>query len=135
MDEAPPDLVREARGASENARAPYSGFDVGAAVQTTDGEVFRGCNVEVVNYTNTMHAEEVAVGTAAAAGYGPGDLAAVAVSSDTGVTPCGMCRQTLREFAGESLPILVDDGESAVEYELGELLPAAMGPEELLDGE
>lgn len=125
------DLVEAARDAVENAYAPYSEYAVGAALETTDGTVFTGCNVEVVNFTNSMHAEGVAVGTAVAAGYTDFERIAVTSAARDGVTPCGLCRQTLAEFCDESFPILCDEGDDVAEYTLGELLPATMTAEML----
>ena len=128
MDE----LVEAARAAHDNSYAPYSEYPVGAAVETADGTVFTGCNIEVINFSNSMHAEEVAISEAVKEGHT--DFARVAVSSAArdGVTPCGMCRQTLAEFAGEDLTVLCDEGDGVAEYTLDELLPATM-TEEMLE--
>jgi cytidine deaminase len=125
------DLVEAARGAADNAYAPYSEYPVGAALETAEGTVFTGCNVETITFSNTMHAEGVALGTAVAAGHR--EFARVAVSSAArdGVTPCGICRQTLAEFCDADLPILCDEGDTVTEYTLGELLPAAMPADSL----
>ena len=120
------DLVAAARDAAGNAYVPYSEYPVGAAVETADGTVFAGCNVEVVNYSNSLHAEEVAVGAAAAAGHREFARLAVSSAERDGVTPCGMCRQTLAEFAPAETPVYCDEGEGVTEYTLGELLPATM---------
>lgn len=115
-------LIERARGALDAAYVPYSEYRVGAAVLTADGEVFTGCNIENANYSNALHAEEVAVGQAVRAGHR--SIAAVAVTSAErdGVTPCGMCRQTFAEFCDESFEVITDGDEPTV-YELGELLP------------
>jgi len=120
------DLVAAARDAAENAHVPYSDYPVGAAVETADGELFTGCNVEVVNYSNSLHAEEVAVGTAVAAGHREFARLAVTSAERDGVTPCGMCRQTLAEFGPGDMPVFCDEGDGVTEYTLGELLPATM---------
>jgi len=124
MDQA--ELVAAARDAADDAYVPYSEYPVGAAVETADGTVFTGCNVEVVNYSNSLHAEEVAVGTAVAAGHREFAHLAVTSAARDGVTPCGMCRQTLAEFAPAGMPVHCDEGETVTEYTLGELLPATM---------
>ena len=124
MDET--ELVEHARGATEHAHVPYSEYRVGAALETADGTIYTGCNIENANYSNSLHAEEVAIAEAVKKGHR--EFAAIAVTSGTrdGVTPCGMCRQTLAEFCGKDLPIYCDEGESITEYSLGELLPKAI---------
>ncbi len=123
------DLIEAAREVHGNAYAPYSEYPVGAALETADGTVFTGCNVEVVNFSNSLHAEEVALGEAIKRGHDGVARIAVSSAARDGVTPCGMCRQTLAEFAGEDLQILCDEGDSVAEYTLGELLPATMTQE------
>jgi cytidine deaminase len=118
------DLLDAARAAVEDSYAPYSEYHVGAAIETADGTVYTGCNIENANYSNSLHAEEVALGEAVRDGHR--DFARLAVASDKrdGVTPCGMCRQSLAEFCGDEFPIYCDEGDGAVsEYTLGELLP------------
>jgi cytidine deaminase len=128
-------LFERAETALESAHVPYSEYPVGAALETADGEVFVGCNVENANYSNSLHAEEVAVGEAVKRGHTAFTRLAVVSAARDGVTPCGMCRQTLAEFADESLPVLCLDGETVVEYTLGDLLPAAISEETLTDSE
>ncbi len=117
------DLVETARDVQDRAHVPYSGYRVGAALETADGEVFVGCNLENANFSNSLHAEEVAIAEAVKEGHR--DFSRIAVSSDRrdGVTPCGMCRQTLTEFCDPDLLVLCDEGDSVSEYTLGELLP------------
>jgi purine nucleosidase len=126
-----PTLLRRARAASERSYAPYSDYRVGAALRTDDGAVFAGCNVENANYSNSLHAEEVALGAAVAAGHRSFDRLAVSSAARDGITPCGACRQTLAEFCDGDLVVVCDGDPEAREYTLGELLPAAMGPETL----
>ena len=117
-------LIERARAALAEAYVPYSEYRVGAALQAADGAVFTGCNIENANYSNSLHAEEVAIGTAVAAGYQTFDRLAVSSGARDGVTPCGMCRQTLAEFCADDLTISCDLGEDGVAtYTLGELLP------------
>jgi len=120
------DLVERAREAVEKAYCPYSEYRVGAALRTTDGAVFTGCNVENANYSNSVHAEEMALGEAVREGHREFDRIAVSSGVRDGVTPCGMCRQSLAEFCEESFVVVCDRGDDVVEYELGDLLPAAM---------
>jgi cytidine deaminase len=126
------DLLDCAREALDSAYVPYSDYPVGAALRTADGTVFTGCNVENANYSNSLHAEELALGRAVAAGHREFDALAVVSGARDGVTPCGMCRQSLAEFCDGDLRIVCDEGGGeAAEYTLGELLPATIGPETL----
>lgn len=127
------DLIERAKTALDSAYVPYSDYRVGAAIETGDGTVFTGCNVETANYSNSLHAEEIAVGTAVSAGYREFTRLAVASSASDGVTPCGMCRQTLAEFCNEELRVLCAVEEAIEEHTLGELLPAAISRETLKD--
>ena len=127
MDE----LLDAARDALDAAYVPYSEYRVGAALRTADGSVYVGCNLENANYSNSLHAEEVAVAEAVKNGHTEFDALAVVSGKRDGVTPCGMCRQTLAEFCDGSLPIYCDEGDAVSEYTLGELLPNAISPETL----
>jgi len=118
-------LVRSAAAVRKKAYAPYSDFRVGAAV-LAGGRVHVGCNVENASYGLTVCAERAAVAGAVAAGARR--LSAVAVASGTTppTPPCGMCLQTLAEFGGPELPvILVGKGGAREETTLGALLPKA----------
>lgn len=126
-------LMDAARSIQERAYVPYSEYRVGAALQTTDGTVFTGCNIENANYSNSLHAEEVAIAEALKQGHREFDRLAVSSSKRDGVTPCGMCRQTLAEFCGPDLAIICDEGDGEMaEYTLGELLPNTI-TREMLD--
>jgi cytidine deaminase len=117
------DLIQAAREIRAQAHVPYSEYRVGAAIETVDGTVFSGCNIENANYSNSLHAEEVAIAQAISTGHR--NFSRIAVSSDRldGVTPCGMCRQTLSEFCDDDFLVICDLGEGYEEYTLGELLP------------
>jgi cytidine deaminase len=116
-------LLDTARTALADAHTPYSEYAVGAALETSGGQVFTGCNIEVANYSNSLHAEEVALGTAVADGQQQFDRLAVVSSERDGVTPCGMCRQTLAEFCPPEFEIVCDAGDRVETYTLGRLLP------------
>ena len=117
-------LLDAARDALGNAHIPYSEYAVGAALETSEGGVYTGCNVEVANYSNSLHAEEVALGTAVADGRRGFDRLAVVSAEQDGVTPCGMCRQSLAEFCPPEFEIACEGHDGVETYELGELLPA-----------
>ena len=117
------ELLEEARAAVDAAYAPYSEYGVGAALRTADGTVYTGCNIENANFSNSLHAEEVALGTAVRDGHREFDRVAVSSAERDGVTPCGMCRQSLAEFCDESFVVVCEGEDGPVEYELGELLP------------
>jgi cytidine deaminase len=128
-------LLSAAWDARERAYAPYSRFRVGAAV-STDAGVFAGANVENAAYPTSICAERTAGAAAVAAGARR--IFAVAVVADTGAgaepaSPCGQCRQFLREFDGD--PSLTVVAESASgrrrEWTLAQLLPYSFGPEAL----
>ena len=117
-------LIEAARDALANAYVPYSDYRVGAALRTADGSVYTGCNIENANYSNSLHAEEVAVAKAVSDDHGEFERIAVSSGVRDGVTPCGMCRQTLAEFAADDLVVVCDEGDMETsEYALGELLP------------
>lgn len=124
-------LVQAARDASRWAHVPYSRFPVGAALLGASGTVYTGCNVENVSFSLTVCAERTAVFKAVS--EGEREFRALVVYSRTGVTPCGACRQVLREFC-EDLPIRVVGaaGEQRL-YRLVDLFPAAFAPPDLPD--
>jgi cytidine deaminase len=94
-------LTEAAIAARTNAHAPYSHFQVGAALESTDGRVFTGCNIENATYGLTVCAERVAVFKAIS--EGARKFQRIAVAADTGILtpPCGACRQILWEFCGD----------------------------------
>ena len=127
-----PELVALARDAVRHAYAPYSNFPVGAALRTTDGRRFAGANVENAAYPQGQCAEASAIGALVAGGGGQIAEVVVAAPSEELCTPCGGCRQRLREFAPLDAPIhLVDDDRVRRTTSLAELLPLSFGPEHL----
>ncbi|KAJ2382515.1 hypothetical protein H4S02_005710 [Coemansia sp. RSA 2611] len=131
-DEATTQLLDAALDARNNSHSPYSKFRVGAALLTTEGKVFKGCNIESCSFTPTICAERVAIASAVAAGYKK--FTTIAISSDLNdspITPCGVCRQFMREF-GKDLQIwLVCPDKRFCRTTLEELLPASFGPDSL----
>ena len=123
----PDDLLKAALEVRQKAYAPFSQFLVGAALRTSSGEIFSGCNVENRSYGLTNCAERVALGAAVAGGFREFDMLAIATSG--GVVPCGACRQVLVEFCQQLTVFLVDvdkDPQAAgfvQSVELAELLP------------
>ncbi len=125
------DLVAQAWAARANAYAPYSGFDVGAAVLTPDGRVFRGANVENASYPVGTCAERVAINAAVASGARAFAAIAIATDTDELVSPCGLCRQTMAEFAPDLTVVLSAREGRRETLALGELLPRSFGPGEV----
>ncbi|MEA3502273.1 MAG: cytidine deaminase [Actinomycetota bacterium] len=126
-------LIAEARNMALRSYSPYSHFRVGAVVVAADGAEYRGCNVENAAYGASICAEANAITTAIANGVQEIDTVAVTCLDGEGCTPCGNCRQLMREF-GVKRVILTNDGGTPVEYALEELLPMSFGPEDLRSG-
>jgi cytidine deaminase len=131
------ELIRQAIAARERAYAPYSGYRVGAALMGTSGRVYAAGNVENAVYPLVTCAERAAV--VKAVSEGEQEFAAIAVATENGASPCGSCRQTLREFArgsGDDLVVLIADATGSYrETTLAELLPSSFGADDLPGGE
>ncbi|MEO0669793.1 MAG: cytidine deaminase [Pseudomonadota bacterium] len=119
------DGLREAALAvRERAHAPYSAFKVGAALRTTSGAVFAGCNVENVAYPQGTCAEAGAIAAMVAAGEREIAAVYVVAGSPMPVTPCGGCRQKLAEFAGPDVEVVMATVDGVEErMTMGALLP------------
>ena len=131
-DEQQRALLQAARAARLNAYAPYSNFRVGAAVLDEQGQVHAGCNVENAAYPQGVCAEAAALSALVLAGGRRATALLVVGEGPTLVTPCGGCRQKLREFAAPDTPVLVADGQGVQRwFTLEELLPHSFGPEHL----
>jgi len=134
-------LIRLAFEAQEYAYVPYSGFCVGAALLAKNGRIYKGCNIENASYTPTNCAERTAFFKAVSEGVKEFEAIAI-VGNKRGVprgegslcSPCGVCRQVMREFCDpESFQvILAASGDNYRVFKLKELLPLGFGPEELL---
>jgi cytidine deaminase len=129
-------LLAAARSAQRNAYAPYSHYLVGAAVLDDQGRIHAGCNVENAAYPEGVCAEAAALSAMVLAG----STRAVAVlvvgqggkNNSAWTTPCGGCRQKLREFGAPDLPILcANDLDTGTSYTLAQLLPEGFGPDHL----
>ena len=136
LDELMPKLLAAARLARQQAYAPYSNFAVGAALLDESGRIHAGCNIENAAYPQGQCAEASALAHLVLAGGRRIQAAAVVgvVPGETAqpVSPCGGCRQRLREFAADDCPIwLADLQQVLARHTLGELLPASFGPAHL----
>lgn len=119
-------LILAARAASRRAYAPYSNFRVGAALTSTSGAIYTGCNIENASYGATICAERVAVAAMVAQGEQQWIRLAVATDVEPAATPCGICLQVLVEFA-EDGEILLVGSNSVRQTTLRALLPSAFG--------
>ena len=130
------ELCRAAMAAMQKSYSPYSGYCVGAALLTADGDMYTGCNIENASYTPTICAERTAFFKAVSAGVRQFSAIAVAGGKDGVITgsfpPCGVCRQVMAEFCDPDFVILVVTGEENYDrYTLAELLPCGFGPRNL----
>jgi cytidine deaminase len=120
----PDTLLGAAREAAANAVAPYSRFPVGAAVESADGRIYRGCNIESASYGLTICAERVAIFSTLAAGTRPKRLAVTCVRGNPddpdSLMPCGACRQVMLDHMGADATVIVD---GVGKFSVAELLP------------
>lgn len=128
------ELVTEAQKAKEFSYSPYSKFRVGAAVQTNDNKVYRGCNIENSSYGLTNCAERTALFKAISEGEKPNSFKAIAIVSDLHdyCTPCGACRQVLSDLCGGNVDVVLATTEGQYKIlKLSDLLPFSFGDKEL----
>jgi cytidine deaminase len=126
MKKGPSDreLIQRAWAASQQARAPYSQFKVGAAALTSDWRVFTGCNVEVSAYGLTICAERVAIFKAISEGARQILKLAIVADSQEVATPCGACRQVIWEFGDERTQIIMANAAGQIKkLKIARLLP------------
>ena len=116
-------LIAAARRARRHARAAYSGFKVGAALETSDGTVITGCNIENATYGLTVCAERVAMFKALSDGHRRFRRIAIVADTAESTPPCGACRQILWEFGGDLEVILANLRRETGRYQLSQLLP------------
>lgn len=119
-----------ADAARQRAYAPYSGFRVGAALETAAGTIVTGCNVENAAYGATICAERAAVVAAVAAGYTAFKRLALVSDSARPITPCGTCRQVLSEF-GPEIAVESWAADQVQRWTVAELLPGAFGRDQI----
>lgn len=117
------DLVAAARRARRHAQARFSGFKVGAALETADGHIVGGCNVENATYGLTICAERVAMFKALSDGHRTFRRIAVVADTQAPTPPCGACRQILWEFGGDLEVVLANLRRETGRYRLSDLLP------------
>jgi cytidine deaminase len=123
------ELIASATAAREPAYAPYSNFKVGAALMSKSGHVYTGCNVENAAYGPTTCAERTAV--VKAVSEGEREFEAIAVVSENGVSPCGICRQVMMEFAPDMTVIIADTQGNTRVTTVRDLLPDGFTPDQL----
>jgi cytidine deaminase len=116
-------LIDAARRARQNAHAAFSGFKVGAALETMDGQVVTGCNVENATYGLTICAERVAMFKALSEGHRAFKRIAIVADTEAPTPPCGACRQILWEFGGDLEIVLANLSEEKGSHRLAALLP------------
>ena len=119
------ELIAAAADVREKAYAPYSNFKVGAAVETDDGDIYTGCNVESASYGLTVCAERVAIWKGISRGVTKVGRIAVVVDTEELTPPCGVCRQIIWEFCGD-VPVILSNLHGRSEtIQMSELLPRA----------
>jgi cytidine deaminase len=123
------DLFKTAIEAMRFSYSPYSHYKVGAALLTRQGKVYTGCNIENAGYTASVCAERTAIFKAIS--EGEYDFEAIAVATENGGAPCGVCRQVMREFAPNLTVIIGDSTGNYRQLALADLLPHSFGPENL----
>lgn len=128
------ELIAEAFKAMKNAYAPYSNYHVGAAIETTDGNVIYGANIENASFGATNCAERSAVFAAYSNGYRKDTIKALAIVSDGEriAAPCGICRQVLCELVDGDMPIYLSNGRDETVTSINELLPMQFQEEDVL---
>ncbi len=134
-------LLQQAEKAAQNAYAPYSGFLVGAAVETGSGKIYSGCNIENASYGATVCAERVAIWKAVSEEVGAEKAApmkivrlAVFIKQEQPWPPCGLCRQVVAEFADDKTEIICGNhlGHAKI-YLFKDLFPDSFGPSYLTE--
>ncbi|MDC7769697.1 cytidine deaminase [Priestia megaterium] len=128
----PKQLIDEAIAASKQAHVPYSQFHVGAALLTTDGKIYRGCNIENASYGLTNCAERTAIFKAVSEGDKQFSAIAVVGDTDGPISPCGACRQVLAEFCDNHTQIILANlkGDFVI-TNINEILPGYFSSKDL----
>jgi len=130
-DEERLSLIELANETRRRAYAPYSNYQVGAALRTSSGRIYTGCNVENAAYPTSMCAERVAIFKAVSEGERKFEV--IAVVTPNGGSPCGSCRQVLAEFGLDTVVLIADAGGKLIqETTVADLLPGAFTPRDLV---
>jgi cytidine deaminase len=125
-------LIEESKKAREKAYVPYSKFGVGAAILTTDGKVYQGCNIENAAYSMCNCAERTALFKAYSEGDRDFAMLAVVADTDRPCSPCGACRQVISELCPQDMKVVLTNLKGDIlELTVAELLPGAFSPEDL----
>lgn len=127
-------MVRERYTRSAKAHAPYSNFKVGAYLITKDGKAFDGCNVENAAYGDCICAERTALVSAIADGYKPGDFEVLVITTDTDTpsSPCGSCRQVIKELCDDDMPVFLTNVKGdVIARTVDDLLPLGFSGKDL----
>jgi cytidine deaminase len=125
-------LFEQACAVRENAHAPYSGFKVGAALRSSSGKTFVGCNVENAAYPEGTCAEAGAIAAMVAAGESEIEEICIVAGTSSPVSPCGGCRQKISEFSKpDTVVLLANPNGETVRKSAGELLPDSFKPSHL----
>ena len=124
------ELIRIAKKMREKAYAPFSKYTVGASVETEDGSIVGGCNVESASYGLTCCAERIALYNAVSQGFSK--FKAIAVASENGGFPCGACRQVIWELCGNISILIIDNENKIRETSSRTLLPDAFDKDKLI---
>ena len=124
------ELIRIAKKMREKAYAPFSKYTVGASVETEDGSIVGGCNVESASYGLTCCAERIALYNAVSQGFSK--FKAIAVASENGGFPCGACRQVIWELCGNISIFIVDNENKIRETSSRTLLPDAFDKDKII---
>lgn len=127
-------LVEKARKAQNKSYSPYSNFKVGAAIETSSGNQYAGCNVENASYPLSQCAEATAIGQMVTSG--DTEIASVVIVSPTekALSPCGACRQKIAEFSSpDTIVYLVTSNNNISTHSIDELLPLGFGKDDLSD--
>ncbi|MEA2174325.1 MAG: cytidine deaminase [Blastocatellia bacterium] len=125
QEEAEQTLINAAQAARERAVTPFSNFRVGAAVETEDGKIYTGCNIESASYGLTVCAERVAIWKALSEGERRFKRIAVVADTDQLTPPCGTCRQIIWEFCRDATVIFANLRGETESFRMSELLPRA----------
>lgn len=127
------EYINKANSILHKAYAPYSKYQVAAILIDSDGNIYEGVNVENASYGLTICAERNAISTAITAGMKKIDMIIITGNTEEPISPCGMCRQVIREFAYDKTKIILASSktEKYIEWSVEDMIPYSFGPEHL----